>query len=544
MAGSVLGLLLLAAAIAAPAADVPVPNDLFAASSSCIACHTGIVSPAGEDVPIATGWRASMMANAARDPYWQAAVRRETLDHPAAAADIEHECAACHMPMVRFADHHAGRKTSVFAQAAAAVAPTPTSALAMDGVSCSVCHQITPAENLGTRASFNSGFDIERTRRVAGGRHAIDAGRTRVMASASGFTPEQQTHLQSSLVCATCHTLYTHALTKAGEHAGELPEQVPFLEWRHSAWRGEKSCQSCHMPGRKEDAPISAVLPQPRAAVAEHDFRGGNAFMMRILRTNAAELGVTAPAADLLASEARTIEHLRTEAARLAIEEAGVREGRLALEVVITNLAGHKLPTAYPSRRVWIHLTVRNGNGTPIFESGAVRPDGSIAGNVNDSDGSRYEPHYTTISRADQVQIYETILADSEENVTTGLISAVRYLKDNRMLPRGFDKATAEADIAVRGEAAADPDFTAPGDRVRYTIDVGDNSGPFTVEAELLYQPIAFRWAENLRERDSAESKRFARMYDAAASASASLLATSSVTLDASAPSARVETQQ
>ena len=42
-----------------------------------------------------------MMANSARDPFWQAAVRRETIDHPAAAAAIQDECAKCHMPMAR-----------------------------------------------------------------------------------------------------------------------------------------------------------------------------------------------------------------------------------------------------------------------------------------------------------------------------------------------------------------------------------------------------------------------------------------------------------
>jgi len=49
-----------------------------------------------------SGWRSSMMANAARDPYWQAAIRREALVHPMVADAIQNECGACHMPMHRF----------------------------------------------------------------------------------------------------------------------------------------------------------------------------------------------------------------------------------------------------------------------------------------------------------------------------------------------------------------------------------------------------------------------------------------------------------
>lgn len=505
MAGSVLGLFLAIATAASP----------FSHSSSCVACHNQVRTASGDDVPIASGWRGSMMANAARDPYWQAAVRRETLDHPQAAAAIQHECAACHMPMVRFPEHRAGAQTSVFANTA-----TP---LAMDGVSCSVCHQLTD------RMSVNGDIDVDVTRREIAGPFAIDAGRTRVMSSASGFTPAQQTHLRSSMVCATCHTLFTHALTKDGRDAGQLPEQVPFLEWRHSAWRGERSCQSCHMP--EVDAPITSVLPQPRTAVSKHEFRGGNAFMQRILRTNAVALGVTAPAAELIAAETRTEEYSRGHAARLDIDGASVVEGRAQFEIAITNLAGHKLPTAYPSRRVWLHVSIRDAANAVVFESGALRPNGAIDGNDNDSDGARYEPHYRTVQRSDQVQIYEAILADAEGAVTTGLISAVRYVKDNRILPRGFDKSTAGKDIAVHGEAATDPDFVDLGDRIRYDVDLSGRSGPFVVEAELLYQPIAFRWAENLRGVSSVESKRFAPMYDAAANESATRLAMRTITV-------------
>lgn len=514
MAGNVFFLLWLVAA--------PVPAEVFTHSSRCIACHQQIVAN-GEDVPIASGWRASMMANAARDPYWQAAVRRETLDHPAAATAIEHECAACHMPMVRFPAHRAGGKTSVFASTAAP--------MAVDGVSCSVCHRIAP-EPLGDRDSFNGGFGVDVTRRGIGGPFEIDRGRSRVMQSASRFTPERADHLRSSMVCATCHTLYTHALAKDGTAAGELPEQVPFLEWRHSGWRGERSCQSCHMPEVAGDAPIVSVLGQPRPAVSRHEFRGGNAFMMRMLRRNAAALGVTAPAAELLASEARTIEYGQSHAAKIEIEEAAIHDGRLQLGIAITNLAGHKLPTAYPSRRVWLHVRIRGEDGATLFESGALRDDGSIAGNDNDADGARYEPHYTTIREPEQVQIYEAILADAEGAVTTGLISAVRYVKDNRLLPRGFDKASAAKDIAVYGDAASDPDFRDLGDRIRYDIGIGTLSGACRVEVELLYQPISWRWAATLGARKSAESVRFAAMYTEAAGTSATTLASGSVTVD------------
>ena len=69
---------------------------------TCIACHNGLVTPSGQDVSIASNWRTSMMANASHDPYWQASLRREVLEHPSADAVIQDECSTCHMPMQRY----------------------------------------------------------------------------------------------------------------------------------------------------------------------------------------------------------------------------------------------------------------------------------------------------------------------------------------------------------------------------------------------------------------------------------------------------------
>ena len=116
----------------------------FATSHECVACHNGLTTPAGEDVSIGVSWRASMMANASRDPYWHAAVRREVLDHPAAAEAIEHECARCHMPMAHVAAEAEGRKGQVFAYVPRAGRTSERDRLAADGVSCTLCHQIGP----------------------------------------------------------------------------------------------------------------------------------------------------------------------------------------------------------------------------------------------------------------------------------------------------------------------------------------------------------------------------------------------------------------
>ena len=150
---------------------------------------------------------------------------------------------------------------------------------------------------------------------------------------------------------------------------------------------------------------------------------------------------------------------------------------------------------------------------------------------ANDADPSTFEPHYRQISRASEVQIYESILADPSGAVTTGLLKAVRYAKDNRLLPRGFDKATAGADIAVHGEAADDRDFIGGSDRVRYAVETAGARGSLTIEAELLYQPIGFRWADNLRAYKAAETARFVSYYDAMSAATAAPLARATATI-------------
>jgi hypothetical protein len=501
---------------------------LFQTSDRCIACHNGLTTPSGQDVSIGFDWRPSMMANAARDPYWQAGVRRETIDHPESRAVIEDECSICHMPMVRYQAKVAGHEGQIFAHL-----PFDDEKdgdrFAADGVSCSLCHQITK-DKLGTRESFIGGFVVDTAKpkgeRVEYGPYPVDAGHARIMRSSSGgFQPAESEHMRQSEMCGTCHTLYTQALDPQGKPVGgEFAEQMPYQEWLHSGFKNTHSCQSCHMPAVKEPVPITPVFGEPRDGVARHTFVGANFFMQRLLNRFRADLGVAALPQELESAGNRTIDFLKANGATISVDSLDLRDGRVEAVLTVRNLGGHKFPTAYPSRRLWLHVAIRDRNSRVFFESGAMEPSGLIKGNDNDADANRYEQHYRDISSPDQVQIYEAIMTDASGAVTTGLLNAVKYVKDNRLLPSGFDKQSAGWDIAVQGDAAQDPDFGDRGDRIRYSAAVGDAQGPFQIEAELWYQTISYRWAQNLRSYDAFEPKRFVSYYESMSPSSGIML--------------------
>ncbi len=313
------------------AQENPHPDDfLFEHSENCIACHSNIKSDAGIDVSIGYTWRATMMANSARDPYWHAGVRREVIDHPQAQAEIEDTCSTCHMPIARYQAHQNGNMGKVFDNLQGISADTH---LAMDGVSCTVCHQISN-ENFGEESSFDGGFIVDNTSALSRtgsnsrkifGPFEIDAGKQRIMQSAARFSPEQGTHIQKSELCATCHTLYTQALDANGNAAGVLPEQMPYQEWLLSDFRNSNSCQSCHMPVLDELSPITSVLGDSRESFSQHTFVGGNAFMLGILAENREALGIIATKEELESSVRLTKNYLGSQTARIAIENTASR---------------------------------------------------------------------------------------------------------------------------------------------------------------------------------------------------------------------------
>ena len=490
-------------------------GDFFSTSGTCVVCHTNMVDESGTDVSNGTYWRSTMMANAARDPYWQATLRSEVLKTPDYRAVIEDKCATCHMPMARTVAMAGGQKGKVFGDGFLDQ-ENELHILAKEGVSCTVCHQIQP-NKLGQKDSFSGGYTIDMDtpggERSIFGPYSIDEAQATIMKSVSGFVPEQGLHIQRSEMCATCHTLYTQTINAAGEIVGEFPEQTPYIEWLNSEYKDTQSCQDCHMPQAQGGVQLSITGGEPRSPFSKHVFVGGNTYMLEVLKTFGDDIGVTATDEQFDATISRTLDQLQNQTANLSLEKIDLSTTQLMAEVAVENLAGHKLPSGYPARRTWLHITLTDRDGKTIFESGQPNSDGFITGNDQDADPGQYEPHYTRIDSPDQVQIYEAVMHDPDGNVTTTLMRGAGYIKDNRLLPVGFDKEEAPGDVAVQGIALEDPDFLGGGDRIEIVIELGDAQGPYALTVELLYQSLSYRWVENLRPLDAPEITRFLKYY-------------------------------
>lgn len=502
----------------APFPELPLPtnrDDYFVGSGVCTTCHSNTTDQSGKDVSIDSSWRATMMANASRDPYWKAAVRNEVEQNPSYQEIIENKCSTCHTPMATFTDSVSGQTGKLLDDGY--LNPEHIHhELAIDGVSCTLCHQIEN-ENLGEVESSSGGYvinpDIPTGERLNYGPYQVPKGQADQMQSASGFIPIQGLHIQESEMCGTCHVLYTPTIDENGEILGEFPEQMTNIEWLSSSFVDTKSCQDCHMPVVDGEVKLSVTGGPPRSQFSQHEFVGGNTEGLLIFRYFGEEIGVTASSQHFDQAIARANEQLQNNTATIQIDEAVLNAGSLSVDVNIESQAGHKLPTGYPSRRVWVKLDVYDANSQLVFSSGAVNLDGSITENDNDLEAKKYEPHYEIINSPDQVQIYETILHDATGEVTTELLRSAVYQKDNRLLPSGYDKRTAVDDIAVYGFASDDENFQANGDKIRYEIDVTGYELPFRVDVQLLYQAIGYRWAENIAQLESLEAKRFATYY-------------------------------
>ena len=501
------------------AEDANFTTSHFAGSGNCAMCHDGLTDTSGNNVSIVRDWGASMMANSTKDPFWRAKVATELARNPQLSTVINDKCTRCHAPManVQITEVQGGDVT-LFGSNGILNNDHDMHDAAMNGVSCTVCHQITDDATFGELGSFSGHYNINDTKTIYGQYSDIFG---QPMINNTGYRPTYSAHISDSALCATCHNLKTpfvdsdgNVLTTSPE--SEFPEQMPYTEWQNSifddAGSNPQSCQDCHMPETTSKVSNRPRWLDAKSGFAKHELVGANTTMLTLLRDNASALDVTSNNMDLGISRARA---MLQSSASVEIVSAAVTGGVLEARVKVQNLSGHKTPTAYPSRRMWLNFKVTDNNNNVVFESGRINSDGSINGADNDGDQSIFEPHYEQITSADQVQIYETIMGDSDGNITYTLLRGAQYLKDNRITPQGFNKLNVPSDVAVHGLAANDADFNLGSDEVVYRIPV-TAAGELDVQVSLNYQTIAHGFLQDLyQENTLPEVQTFKSMYDA-----------------------------
>lgn len=409
-----------------PAAHLP--------SGDCSLCHTRIGSPPAGQYPL---WRASVMARAGTDPYWKERVAQERAWNPKAGALIDDKCFRCHQPAMGDLGQEEGAK---------------------QGVTCTVCHRILP-DGLGTKASFSGGFSLS-GRKELYGPHERPFQMPMLMHTT--MAPVEANHFLHPELCATCHTVITPVLDEQGRSVGEFYEQTPYLEWRASSFAmSGTTCQQCHMPHLAQPEYIAHRPPggpfpptRPRSPFAKHEFTGGNFQLLRATGGN----------------DAAVLEQLGNA---LAVDADIQRAGQmLELRVTVTNLTGHKLPTGFPGRRLWLHVTALGAQGEVVFESGGANTKFP-------------QPHRNRIEDPSQAMAWEA------RTKGPSLLLHAAWAQDNRILPDGFDPerldvtgipSSALLPVGVSG----DLDFRPGSDTVRYALPAAARS----VEVEAMFSSL------------------------------------------------------
>ncbi|MEH6558301.1 MAG: hypothetical protein V7708_10915 [Oceanicoccus sp.] len=535
---------------------------VFSSASSCSECHKASTDNSntlrepvsGNDISPEAGWRHSLMANSFSDPYFQAVMQNEVAEFPAIAGFIEDKCLNCHTPMSRTHAHQTGTSLSTdscsLSDGCYRLQDSLDQMHAREGISCTACHQMQANDN-------DSGeYVISSTDRIIFGPQENPLAGP--MLNNTQYQLEASSHISDSQFCGGCHDLSTPSIDvntgELSEH--KFPEQTPYKEWENSIFSqsgpNAKSCQDCHMPeidnyqtalAVKRNGETNSQWPI-RENYSQHTFVGANIQILSMLQEQREVLGI----ADVTTVDGfqrqidLTREFISNNSADLAVDSMSYGNESLNIDVSIHNKSGHKFPSSYPSRRVWLNLIVRDSSGAILFQSGTPGSNGlldtdSVQGGVSCTQVQKstdyrvedcYSAHQNVIESEQQVAVYEAVMADSNGHSNYMLLYGDHYLKDNRIPPVGytelldnplFDKTTAIAGLARQDDdfnKAANGDQGTGRDVVHYQIPWAANwpMNPAEVEVEIIlyYQSIRPAFAAALQ-GDHALITHFADSY-------------------------------
>ncbi|HEY2139247.1 MAG TPA: hypothetical protein VGH00_04145, partial [Chthoniobacterales bacterium] len=194
------------------------------------------------------------------------------------------------------------------------------------------------------------------------------------------------------------------------------------------------------------------------------------------------------------------VEQAQNTTASVAIAPVRIENDKLVANVTVTNKTGHRFPSGVGFRRAFLEFQViDNRSGKTIWASGRTNELGIIVDETGKPLPSEffepragepgetrqvYQPHHYdqpghTITRQDEVQIFEELMLDAEGNFTTSFIRRNTPIKDNRLLPLGW--TTQGPDPSFSGEflEATHPHGTADDNHYR------DGSGTSVVTYEV-----------------------------------------------------------
>jgi hypothetical protein len=374
----------------------------------------------------------------------------------------------------------------------------PYGGLARDGISCLMCHHMEPPKD-PSLASFlatkiNGNFDLSKPDELYGP-YKDNEITTYPMDTSLGIKPKYNAYIQSSQLCGACHTIRLPVVDSKNPKPQFSVEQDTYVEWLNSDFRNEygsigptpKSCQECHMPTGYTDSDNGVSVPEihTRMAIVEdttyptaehlatsddlnvryrmsgyrrHELLGGNGFLLQMFQQTLNKngdnpiLGVRSKdymsgfTDDLSNSIDNVVEQMQHSAANVAITKLDVSGGKVFVEVQVTNLVGHRLPSGVGFRRLFLEMTASQ-DGKPFFVSGQTNSKGEIVDDKNVVlpteyfTNGQYQPHFSQskpITSPSQVQIYEELVQNADGKFTTSFIRRDAEIKDNRLLPSGW----------------------------------------------------------------------------------------------------------
>jgi uncharacterized membrane protein YgcG len=480
----------------------------FIDADGCAQCHGGGVAGDTSYLPSDT-WAGTMMANAARDPVFFAALAIANQDAPGVGT----YCIRCHAP-IGFVRGHA----------------TPADGSSLDkvdsqGIGCEVCHR---AE---TSAAPNDPYFLGDAQLV------FSDDTTKHGPYGSAPSPVHSSVLEPGLsdarFCGQCHQV-TNPGSELRDASGApmgiaFPLDTTFEEWRASAYGDEASgsyagCIDCHMPRVSGDKPVATPAGAPlRKDPRRHALAGGNYWGIQAVMAANPDRAEAFPIAFENAL-ANTLETLG-KAAEVTLEGAPstlLPGEAFEVKVRVTNLSGHKFPAGYAeSRRAWVAVALvdpHDHDAEPVF----------LAGGYDAATGHIKEEPKTRVYRAQHGR-WNGQAGEAEEHIALHDM----VLSDSRIPPKGFQ-------ASITTMPLGDIDFNDGTGGYRHydeatlslTAPAGV-TGTKVLSARVYYQSMTREYVEFLRDANTTSSHGEAlySIYQATGEAAPILIASAGVTV-------------